>query len=432
MVAGRASLPPLGRILALPSSLWPVAGFALAALLIIARRPDAVTHAQFWAEDGSVFYPNVYNHGLLATLAVPHAGYLNAFALLAAAIAQLVPLGEAPLLSNLIAIGAQALPVGLLLSRRAEVFARDIRARVLLAALYVALPGAAETNAAAVNAQWHLAVAALIILLLSRPVHLRQRVLDGGVLLVAGLSGPFSVLLAPLAWLLWRFRPDRLPSWKALLLSVCAAIQIVFLTLLSHASHTGFVVVSRMHPALGATGQGLVKVIGGKTLLTPLVGESAALSEPRAVLVLVGVLGLFGCAWLLWRASADLRIFLLFALGILAVSLWRPQLSSPAWSILAARGGGERYFLIPHLGVLAAIVWAACRAPVRVARVGAMGLLVAFVLLAVPTGWSYPALKPTGFAAKAAAFEHAPRGTVWHFRVNPVAQGDFELVLRHR
>ena len=417
---------------ALPSVVSPVAGFALAALLIIARRPDAVTHAQFWAEDGSVFYPNVYNHGLLATLAVPVAGYFDTFGVLAAGASRLVSLSAAPLVSNLLAIAAQALPVGLLLSRRAGGLASDVRVRVLLAALYLALPGGAETVGTAVNAQWHLAVAAAIVLFLTPPARGGERLLDTGVLLLAGLSGPFSILLAPLAWPVRRLRPERLPAFKPLVLSACAAIQILSLAVFSHQAHPGFALVTRMHPALGANVEDLVRLIGGKTLLAPLVGEAAALSQSTAALLVVGMLGLLGCAWLLWRGSLELRVFLIFGLAVLAVSLWRPQLSSPAWSVLAARGGGERYFLIPHLSVLAAMAWAACCARTRIARLAAVGLLASFALLAVPAGWSYPALTPTGFAAKAAAFEHSRAGTLWRFRVNPVSEGKFELVLRKR
>jgi hypothetical protein len=52
----------------------PLAGMLLAAALIVSLRPDAVTNAQFWAEDGKFFYADVYNRGLLPTLMVPQAG----------------------------------------------------------------------------------------------------------------------------------------------------------------------------------------------------------------------------------------------------------------------------------------------------------------------------------------------------------------------
>ncbi len=46
---------------------WAAAIVATAALLIL-RRPDAVLHAQFWAEDGVVWFADAYNFGALQAL----------------------------------------------------------------------------------------------------------------------------------------------------------------------------------------------------------------------------------------------------------------------------------------------------------------------------------------------------------------------------
>ncbi|HEY5198088.1 MAG TPA: hypothetical protein VIJ51_13790 [Solirubrobacteraceae bacterium] len=114
---------------------------------MISRRPDAITDAQFWAEDGTIFYANVYAHGVLATLVVPIGGYLNALPVLVTGIARTVPLTQAPLVTNLAAIAVQVLPVGLLLGRRAATISPKLAVRVLLAALYIGLPGAASVDA---------------------------------------------------------------------------------------------------------------------------------------------------------------------------------------------------------------------------------------------------------------------------------------------
>ena len=37
--------------------------FLLGVLLVILRRPDAVTYPQFWAEDGSSWFADAYNSG---------------------------------------------------------------------------------------------------------------------------------------------------------------------------------------------------------------------------------------------------------------------------------------------------------------------------------------------------------------------------------
>ena len=52
--------------------------FTLAFIVIISRRPDAILNPQFWAEDGSVFYAQAYNKGIINSLFLPYAGYLHA------------------------------------------------------------------------------------------------------------------------------------------------------------------------------------------------------------------------------------------------------------------------------------------------------------------------------------------------------------------
>ena len=72
--------------------------FAAAFGVAVSRRPDALLHAQFSAEGGTVFFAEAYNYGLASILMpVPHAGYLQIFQRLIALLASLFPLSAAPL-----------------------------------------------------------------------------------------------------------------------------------------------------------------------------------------------------------------------------------------------------------------------------------------------------------------------------------------------
>ncbi|HEX6492672.1 MAG TPA: hypothetical protein VF112_04115, partial [Candidatus Dormibacteraeota bacterium] len=100
-----------------------IAGYVLlAAGILVARRPDAVTHPQFWAEDGTVYYADAYNRGASALLS-PGAGYLVLTPRLTALLAQPLGLGEAPAIFNLVGLSFQLLPALFILSSR---FARLI------------------------------------------------------------------------------------------------------------------------------------------------------------------------------------------------------------------------------------------------------------------------------------------------------------------
>jgi hypothetical protein len=50
--------------------------FALAFALIASRKWDALSHAQFWAEDGAVWYADAYNLGWIHAAIRPCIGFV--------------------------------------------------------------------------------------------------------------------------------------------------------------------------------------------------------------------------------------------------------------------------------------------------------------------------------------------------------------------
>src|SRR5208282_3246621 len=120
--------------------------FLLACTILITRRPDAILHAQFWAEDGHVWFADAFNFGGWTALFRTQDGYFQVLPRLAASLALLAPLRLAPLILNLVAIAIEALPVNLLLSLRSSVWG-SLRYRALLAFVYLALPNCWEMDA---------------------------------------------------------------------------------------------------------------------------------------------------------------------------------------------------------------------------------------------------------------------------------------------
>ena len=110
--------PSAGPIEALTPRGLCVAG-AVLFVAVVARRPDVVFGAQFYAEDG-LFYSAAYNEGIRASLGEPVAGYFYVTARLAAALSQFVPFQFGPLLFNLLAVAGKLAPALLFLSRRFE------------------------------------------------------------------------------------------------------------------------------------------------------------------------------------------------------------------------------------------------------------------------------------------------------------------------
>jgi hypothetical protein len=201
------------------------------------------------------------------------------------------------------------------------------------------------------------------------------------------------------------------------LLAACAVVQVACIGFFSKHLAADFVAAPRPRVPLEASIQGLFQILGGRVIASPLVGPEAAASlTSSAAVVALGAIGVVGMYVAVRSGPSALRVFILFGLGILVLALADPL---DAWPGLAQAPAGERYFVIPELAVLAAVVWAAGRGRPRLIRVAAVTALVVVTLLVIPREWRFPPLEPTGFPDRAQAFEHAKPGTVTVLALNP-------------
>ena len=401
-VPWRAQLGPRAQVLV----------FVAVFLVISYRRPGTIFGAQFWAEDGTVFYANAYNAGL-RSLAMAYGGYLNAVSQLAGLLALSVPLWAAPLLMNVCAIIIQALPVNLFLSARFAAIPMWLRA--LAALVYVAIPNVYEVHANITNVQWTLALLALLVLLADPPRVRGWRVFDAVVLVLLSLDGPLGMLLAPFAMLLaWR-RGEAWPQWRVLALLPGSCVQA--LVVLSH---------SRAIGPTGASVPRLIAILARQVFAPSLVGLVTVrqhlqwLQFPWEIAIVGVALALMGYA--LARGPLQMKIVILFSGTVLAAALARPlvTLTRPQWELIAiAPGAANRYYFLPEIAFLAALAWiAASTRPARPLRVAAIVLLAALPY-GMARDWRYPAFADLHFRDQARRFENAPRGASVTIPINP-------------
>lgn len=401
--------------------LLPALGALIAAGLILSRRPDVLLHPQLWAEDGRIDFQNAYNLGLARSIILPQAGYFETFPVLAAWIARHFPLTDVPFVMSLIGIAVQTVPAALLLSRRAETISPDIRIRALLALATVVLPNEFELDGTTINAQWFLAMAALIVILLAPPRHARWRALDAIILLVCGLNGPFAIpLVAVAAFRYWRRGRDVVPTWQVGLLVACAVIQAFALLYLSHHDAGNPAVEARPHPTLGATPNLFAALVGGRLFLGLIIGEGAGLQAGHIVQWLALVGGLACIAGAVRRGPQELIIALAVGAAILGGALLNPSAPSPAWPIIAlVPPNGQRYYLLAQLAWFGLLVWAMSGATARPLRWAAAVAVAASLAVAIIGHWSLPAAPPSTFARQVARFDRVPKGTSFTFKIEP-------------
>ena len=394
--------------------------FAAAFLAVVSRRPDAITHPVFYAEDGRIFFAQAYELGWRSLL-ISQAGYLHLFKRLIALMAAQLPLATAPLFMNLGAITVQVLPVNVLLSSR---FSRVSRlARVLLAVAYIAVPNSAEINANVTNMQWHHPLLACVVLFGDAPRSWGWKVFDIVVLVIVSLDGPIGLLLVPIAAVLWLAEREKWHGVQLATLIPGSLLQAIVIV----SSHT------RPTAANGATMGRFISILARRVFLglagqLPLRFLDSRLS-PAAEWAIAAV-GLAFAAYATYKAPLRLKLFTALALLVLVSGLARPAgQPRPQWEYLTVSGYGDRYFVFCLLALIALAGWLLMSSRQPAVFRGIAVLIVAAYAVGALYDWRYPKFPAADFGAYAAKFQSAPPGTHMAF---PIAPEGFTMELTKR
>ena len=406
-----------------PRLLCGIAG--VFAVLLFLRHPAGILRADFWGEDGWLWYPDAYRFGA-SCLFVPHTGYLQTISRLVALGSQMVPLRWAPTVFAVIALFIQLLPPLLLISRRFDDVWPHLTSRLVFAAAFIGFPNSFEEFGNITNSQWYLGVLAFLIVSGAVPRTPTGRVFDAVGLILSGLSGPFCIMLAPVAGWLWFRQRSFDAGARFICVAGTAAIQLAMLVL---TTRTG-----RPRPDLGASWDRLDHILVVKIEFGLVLGARITSRLVRSPLwsdgLVVDLLAAAGVAVLLvalWRGASLFRLFALYGGLITVASLASPVTTAgqPAWAVLASPASGQRYFLFPMLVFAAAFVSLAVDPRPWLSRLG--------ILLCLGTGcgilgdWLCPSLRHNDFVATAEAFQAAPAGTRMAVPVYPTGTGPMVL-----
>jgi len=411
--------------LKLPSGarlVFHVALFLVCFLLLYSRRPDAIENAQFYAEDGAVWYRDAYQLGWRCLL-IPETGYLQTVSRLIALLALLLPFTVAPLAMNLGALAIHILPVNLFLSRRFD--GVPLFARLLGSLLYLGIPNSVEIHGNTTNIQWHLGLICLLMILGRPPEGKFWIAVDVCALALLAFDSPLGFLLVPIAAVLWR--KERGTVRATHLVALLPGTMVQALVLFFSQAH------GRESSVVGASAARLMGILGGQIFLSGVAGvrtlASLFLSGDRHELFYVQIaatiVGLGIVLASLSEAPYPVRLFLLFAAGVMVLALSRPiagpDLNFPQWEYLQLPGRSSRYYFFPILAFYAALfslVLTGKKGAGRVFRYVALAFL-----LAVPSGvwrdWNYPQYPDLHFAEYAREFERAKPGSSFTIPIVP-------------
>jgi hypothetical protein len=203
---------------------YELAALVLYAFVLVVRAPWVLVLGRFWAEEATGYLAYAWDHSFLDALTAPHYGYFHLVANVGGLLAAHVPLESAPRFTTVLALLVQLIPAALIMFAAIPSLSTPLRKVGALLLLLVALANP-EIYLNSINSQ-HVLCAAGGIILISEPGGCADRLGKWVVLGLAGLSGVACTFLAPLFWVQWWLERRRERLTQALILSVCALLQL--------------------------------------------------------------------------------------------------------------------------------------------------------------------------------------------------------------
>lgn len=390
--------------------------FAIGLLILFLRRPDALTTPQFWGEDGRFWYADAYNDGSLSSLFLPYAGSLQLAMRLVASVVVHGPFRYAPLMFALSAVVIKLLPALLLNTKRFSRLIPNVRVRLLIIFFYLLIPSSFEVHANLTNINWHLTLLAFMVVVAKPSRAWLWRSFDFAVIIISGLTGPFSIILSLVALWKHRFRRDFQSKPTLYALVVCACIQIFVLIFGPDNSR----LAQPLEPSLSL----LLKIIGSRIGTSTIIGSNLAgrLIAPESWLNIVAgmmVLVITGAAFVMGKYP--LRYFIFFTWAMLAAAMIKPQASDtmPQWHALLV-GAGSRYFFLPILCFFVCLVFLAISKKIsNLARTFASTLVISACAIGIPVDFRYPPQNNMSFHYFENEFRSVPVGQTYCLPINP-------------
>lgn len=371
---------------------WRGLALSALALALYGRIPALLHEPRLWAEEGNRYFAYAYAFPWWGALTHPQLGYYALVPNAATLAARLAPLRNAPLITTFVAGVVQLLPFAVVLWGSGPLWSRP-RTKVAACLLLLLAPLTAELWLTTITSQFHLLLTACLVLIDDDATATRLgRWAFGGVVLLAGLSGPLPCLLAPLFfWKAWRTRSRATWVYGALL-AACGGVQFAALSA-SARQRASLSLLDRLDAPW------LLAVMATKTLL-PILGADATQpladrlwaraqhAQQHVAFWSLLALGTAALAWLLiCAAHPQLRLPLAASYVLLAAAALLLGTLPNRESLFVAEIG-YRYFYVPNVLALLLVFSAALRQRARRWPVAAAcGLLLALVTLR--SLWSY-------------------------------------------
>lgn len=196
-------------------------------LLIIAREPRLFSEPRFWSEEGTHFYQQALQQDWTELILLPFRCNYFLFPRLATlAAAHFLPITQAPLLTTLVALAVQAVPIALICYFPLYIF-KTITQKFIAGLVVLFLAPAPEIWLTSTNSHWHMIIVSGLLLMVD-PFQGGPRTRRAAIAFAAlgGLSGVPANFLFPLHWLHHFMAKSRQTLHVAVTFSLTALLQL--------------------------------------------------------------------------------------------------------------------------------------------------------------------------------------------------------------
>lgn len=390
---------------------------ALAFVLMVLRRPDIVTHAQPWAEDGKIWMAGIYNEGFWTSILLPQNGYYQTISRLAYGASLAFGLQHAALGANLIALLIRCFFVGFILSSRMAFI--PVSYRLAAVAYFVLMPNLSEGFVNITNSHWYLSMYLVAVIMADRPESFVWKIHDYALLIISSLSGPFVVFIAPCLFLKRIYERDgifnaikRINLFDIIMVA-CCVIQVSAIFLSPD--------TARSSAPLGASIVLLIKIIsyriiGGSFFPNDVISfmpYSKWLSLAFFILFMIPTMYFFV------RAGWRYKVAFIFPALMFSFALAKPMMSitDPQWPIFFTPGSGERYFFVTNFAFFCFILYLLHKTG-RFAKI-ALPFFLIFTFFTISSDFRMEPYADVGFENDLSAFSKVPAGQVRDIHINP-------------
>ncbi|HUA13555.1 MAG TPA: hypothetical protein VL989_03590 [Candidatus Sulfotelmatobacter sp.] len=384
----------------------------ICAVIIILRKPGIFSLPQFWAEDGVVWFSQAYNLGFWHTIFLPYSGTFSLATRLIGSFAVLFPIKYAPLIFNIAAFSAQLLPVFLINSSRLKKIVRYRLVAILASLILVCIPNSSEVFVNLTNIQWHLGITAILILIAGPPRNIYWKIFDIAALLLVGLTGPLSLVLLPVALLVWLRERKSNNLTNLIVVVTTSLLQLVSL----------FVIEPGQRGGASPSFIDSIEMWVGQVFTSGILGDQHLYTFYRGPLpYLIFALGLFIIIYAIRCGPRYMGYIWLYAITLYALMLvsLKAVKGSDVWAVLIQQGAGQRYWFILIFIWLMTLLWVTLAARDLIMRTICGIFLLLLIFVGIPSSWKIPSQPNKNYTYYAQQFNSLHKGQVLKIPINP-------------